>query len=93
MPSQLSAEAKKILATLWERQRFHFQDDYSKRWSFRILPNSPLYGTFTMGFAELLGAGLAGWTRKDGQALLTNEGIDYIKKHPELQESENLYNC
>ena len=34
IPEHLSKEAKKILATLWERQIYHFKDDYSKRWSF-----------------------------------------------------------
>lgn len=31
------------------------------------------------GFVELLKAGLVGWTQKDGQAVLNDEGIDYIK--------------
>lgn len=88
---QLSPEAKKILATLWQRQKHHFGDDFSKRWSFRILPNTDVYGTFMVGFAELLKLGLVGWTPKDGQALLIDKGIEYLKKHSDIQESADVY--
>ena len=91
IPADLSKEAKRILATLWERQTHHFKDDYTRRWSFRIMPNSHAYGIFMMGFAELLAPGLVGWTEKDGQALLTDKGIEYVKAHPEIQESEDRY--
>ncbi|MFA6176693.1 MAG: hypothetical protein WC765_08965 [Phycisphaerae bacterium] len=89
--ADLSTEAKKILSTIWEWQTYHFKDDYSKRWSFRILPNAEGYGIFMLGFAELLKLSLVDWTRKDGQALLTNKGIEYLKKHPEIQDSEDRY--
>jgi len=91
IPAELSKEAKKILATLWERQTYHFKDDHSGRWSFRILPNAPGYGIFMLGFAELLKLGLVGWTQKDGQALLTDKGIKYVKEHSEIQQSEDMY--
>ncbi len=86
-----SADAKRILATIWQHQKKNFGDDFSKLWSFRVLPNSEVYGTFMVGFAELLKLGLVGWTRKDGQALLTEKGIEYLKKHPELQKSSDVY--
>ncbi len=88
---QLSPEAKKILSTLWQHQKYHFGDDFSKRWSFRILPNTEVYGTFMLGFAELLKLGLVGWTPKDGQALLIDKGIEYLKSHPEIQQSGDVY--
>ena len=88
---KLSTEAKKILATLWQRQKHHFKDDFTGRWSFRILPNAEGYGIFTLGFAELLKLGLVGWTRKDGQALLADKGIEYLKKHDEIQKSNDVY--
>ncbi|MHC4397052.1 MAG: hypothetical protein ACYS1A_15540 [Planctomycetota bacterium] len=91
IPTELSKEAKKILATLWERQTYHFKDDFSQRWSFRILPIAEGYGIFMLGFAELLKLGLAGWTPKHGQALLTDKGIQYLKEHPEIQESDDVY--
>ncbi len=87
-PAELSTEAKKILATLWQHQKKNFGDDFSKRWSFRILPNVKEYGTFMVGFAELLKLGLVGWTPKDGQALLIDKGIEYIKKHPDIQSAD-----
>jgi hypothetical protein len=91
MPAKLSEDANRNLTTLWEGQKYHFKDDYSRRWSFRMMPNSHVYGTFMMGFAELLGSGLVDWTSKDGQALLTDKGIEYIKAHPEIQTSNDRY--
>jgi hypothetical protein len=91
IPDDLSREAKKILATLWQGQVRNFNEDFSKRWSFRLLPNAQRYGAFMVGFAQLLDAGLVAWTEKDGQAFLTNEGIDYIKKHPDVQGSDDRY--
>jgi hypothetical protein len=91
VPPELSPEAKRILATLWQRQTYHFKDDFSKRWSFRVIPDSDLYGAFMVGFAELLKLGLVGWTRKDGQAILTPKGIEYAKEHGEIRESEDIY--
>lgn len=90
-PTNLSKEAKKILATLWQRQKHHFKDDFTGRWSFRVTPNAEGYGIFMLGFAELLKFDLVDWTRKDGQALLTNKGIEYLKKHPEIQEFDDVY--
>jgi hypothetical protein len=90
-PAELSKEAKKILATLWERQTYHFKENFSRRWSFRILPNAEGYGIFIVGFAELIKTGLVGWTPKDGQAILSDKGIEYIKEHREIQESEDIY--
>jgi hypothetical protein len=87
----LSGEARKTLATLWERQTFHFKEDYSRRWSFRVLPCAPGYGLFMIGFAELLNLGLVTWTEKDGQAVLSNAGIEYMKKHPDIQGSTDRY--
>jgi len=90
-PAELSNEATRILATIWQRQKHHFKDDFSKRWSFRVLPNVEGYGIFMLGFAELLKLGLVGWTRKDGQALLTDKGVEYLKEHPEIQDSDDVY--
>jgi hypothetical protein len=91
MPTELTKEAKKILATLWERQTYHFKDDFSRRWSFRILPSAEGYGNFMLGFAELLKSGLVDWTRKDGQAILSDKGIEYLKEHSEIRESDDIY--
>ena len=90
-PAQLSKEATRILATLWNGQKRHFKDDFTGRWSFRVLPNAHEYGEFMLGFSELLRLGLIGWTRKDGQALLTDKGVEYLKNHPEIQESADVY--
>lgn len=91
IPTELSKEAKRILATLWQRQKHHFKDDFSRRWSFRVIPIAEGYGIFMLGFAELLKLGLVGWTPKDGQALLTDKGVEYLKAHPEIQKSDDVY--
>lgn len=89
--AELSKEAKKILATLWKGQKRHFEDDFTRRWSFRVIPIAYEYGGFILGFAELLRLGLIGWTRKNGQAVLTDKGIEYVKKNPKLQKSDDIY--
>ena len=91
IPTELSNEAKKILATLWQRQKHHFKDDLTGRWSFRILPSAEGYGIFMLGFAELLKSGFVSWTRRDGHAFLTNKGMIHLKEHPEIQESDDVY--
>jgi len=91
IPTELSREAKRILATLWKYQQKTFQDDLSRRWGFRILPNTKAYGTFIIGFAELIELGLVAWTPKDGHCMLTDKGIDFVKAHPNLQKSDDIY--
>jgi len=90
-PVELPPEAKKILATLWQRQKYHFKDDFTGRWSFRVLPGAEGYGNFMLGFADLLKLGLVGWTPKNGQVLLTDKGIEYLKRHNEIQVSDKVY--
>ena len=90
-PPDLLKESKRILATLWQRQKHHFKEDFTGRWSFRVLPNAEGYGNFMLGFAELLKLGFVSWTRKDGQAFLTDKGIEYLKEHPEIQDSDDVY--
>ena len=90
-PNELSKDAKRILVTLWKHQTKNFKDDFTRRWSFRVLPPSEAYGSFMIGFAELLRSGIVSWTHKDGQAVLTDKGIEYVKKYPELQESDDIY--
>ena len=48
-----------MLATLWQHQRFHFKDDYSKRWTFVVSPGSIEFPNYLRGLAELVGSGLA----------------------------------
>jgi hypothetical protein len=92
-PIILLKDARKVLATLYDGQLRHFgEEGISKgQWSFRVLPHSPIYGNFTVGFAQLLGLGLAGWEQKNGQAVLTQKGFEYAKEHPEIRDSEDIY--
>jgi hypothetical protein len=85
-----SPHAVKILATLWRYQKQIFGDDHSKRWTFAVFPNAPVYLSYLTGLLELLNAGLVALL-PDYQVLLTNEGIHYIEKHPEIQADENVY--
>ena len=92
-PVILLKDARKVLTTLFDGQLRHFgEEDISKgQWSFRVLPHSPEYGNFMVGFAQLLELGLAGWERKNGQAVLNKKGWEYAKDHTEISESEDVY--
>lgn len=89
----LLKDARKVLATLYDGQLRHYgEEGISKgQWSFRVLPHSPEYGNFIIGFAQLLGLGLAGWSTKHGQAVLTKKGWEYAKEHSKIRESEDVY--
>jgi hypothetical protein len=88
---EISADGKKILATLWRYQTMHFKDDYSKRWTFSIFPTSSEYIKYMTGLAELLGNGLVTVSSETNQAMLTNEGIVYLRGHTELQSFSDIY--
>ncbi|HCO95061.1 MAG TPA: hypothetical protein DIU00_14100 [Phycisphaerales bacterium] len=92
-PIILLKDARKVLATLFDGQLRHFgEEDISKgQWSFQVLPRSPEYGNFMLGFAQLLELGLAGWEQKNGQAVLTKKGWEYSKEHPKIRYSEDVY--
>ena len=92
-PIILLKDTRKVLSTLFDGQLRHFgEEDISKgQWSFRVLPHSPEYGNFMVGFTQLLTLGLAGWEQKNGQAVLTKKGWEYAKEHPEIRDSEVLY--
>ncbi len=89
----LKPQARRILATLWDGQnRYYPEQGISKgQWAFRITPNAHEYGNFILGFAQLLEFGFIGWETKHGQAVLTERGMEYIKAHPEIQESKDRY--
>ena len=92
-PVILLKDARKVLATLWDGQNRRYPEKgiSEGQWSFRILPHSPEYGNFMVGFAQLLGMGLAGWEGKNGQAVLTQKGWEYAKDHPEIRDSQDVY--
>lgn len=87
----LSDDAKKILATLWRYQKQHFKDDYSRRWTFKILPQAYQYSSYLSGLGELLKRGLAVVSPENEQCMLTNEGIDFITKNVEIQNTKDIY--
>lgn len=90
--NQMSSEAKKILATLWRYQKQNFKDDYSKRWTFLIYPDSVGFAQYLKGVAELVDRGLITVRSDNNQVLLTNNGIHYVEQNVELQNSSDIYN-
>jgi hypothetical protein len=88
---ELTDEGKKILATLWKYQKIYFKDDYSRRWTFSIFPNSSAYPGFIRGLAELLNLGLVSISLDTNQVLLTNEGIGYIENNPVIEKINDIY--
>ncbi len=91
VPADLTEEAKRILATLWMGQTRHFKGISEGQWSFRILPSVYQYGNFIVGFAELLKSGFIGWECKNGQAVLTKKGFEFIKENREIREFKDVY--
>jgi len=89
--STLTAESKKILATLWKYQKQTFKDDYTKRWMFRLFSNAVHYSTYLTAVAELLKTGLVALDPEKDYLMLTNEGISFIDKNEELQNYTDIY--
>lgn len=89
--SALSAESKKILATLWKYQKQTFKDDYTKRWMFRLFPNAVHYSTYLTAVAELLKTGLVSLDLEKDYLMLTNEGISFIDNNTELKNYSDIY--
>jgi len=87
----VSSDARKILATLWRYQKQHFKEDYSKRWTFAVFPSAPAYSSYLSGLAELLKRGMVVVSPQNQQCMLTNEGIAFIQRHPEIQNDEDIY--
>ena len=87
----LSDDAKKILATLWKYQKQHFKDEYSRRWTFRVFPNAYQYSSYLSGISELIKSGLVVVSPENEQCMLTNEGISFIVRNTDIQNTEDIY--
>jgi hypothetical protein len=75
----LTNDEKKILRTLWRYQKLSFQEDYSKRWTFKVFANTPEYPMFLIAVSGLLRKGLVSINPENEQCALTNEGIILMK--------------
>jgi len=76
---QPSAEAKKLLATLWKYQLGHAGRDMHSRWLMGLPPTSSgtSYPMFYRGLAELLDVGLAEVARSQLMVMLSNDAFAY----------------
>jgi hypothetical protein len=90
-PKELTTDARKVLATLWQHQRFHFKDDYSKRWTFAVTPGSVSFPSYLRGVAELVGSGLASVVPETWHCVLTDPGIQYCRKDGSLDTATDTY--
>ena len=90
-PKELSADARKVLATLWQHQRFHFKDDYSKRWTFVVSLAAVEFPNYLRGVAELVSSGLASVVPETWHCALTNPGIEYCQKDKSLETAIDTY--
>jgi hypothetical protein len=90
-PKALSADARKVLATLWQHQTFHFKDDYSKRWTFVVSPASVEFPNYLRGVAELVSNGLASVVPETWHCALTNPGIEYCRRDRSLETAVDTY--
>jgi hypothetical protein len=90
-PRELSGDAKKVLATLWQHQRVHFADDYSRRWTFVVSPGSIEFPNYLRGLAELVGSGLVSVVPDTWHCVSTNPGIEYCQRDSSLDTATDTY--
>jgi hypothetical protein len=83
LDGKLSFAAKTVLSTLWKHQQTYYGDDPSKgRWSFAVGPASPLFLQYMRGVSELMERGFALVLPTNGQAVLTDSGINFCQENP-----------
>ena len=76
---------------MWNYQKLHFKEDYSKRWTFTVYPSSPEYPNFLSGLSEVVNKGLVIVSPNNFQCMLTNDGLAYIKERNDIKDFEDLY--
>ena len=83
LDGKLSFAAKTVLSTLWKHQQTYYGDDPSKgRWSFAVGPASPLFLQYMRGLSELMEEGFVLVLPTNGQAVLTDWGINFCQENP-----------
>ena len=90
-PKELSPDARKVLATLWQHQRFHLKDDYSRRWTFVVSPGAVDFPNYLRGVGELVGNGLVSVVPETWHCALTNPGIQYCQKDKSLETASDTW--
>ncbi len=90
LDSELSAEAIKILTTLWRYQKQHFEKDRSNRWTFIVSPTAHLFPEYFRGTRELFDKGLISFA-PDYHIMLTNEGLNFTENNEDVQQYKDLY--
>lgn len=88
--SELPPEAKKILATLGRYQKQHFQNNQENRWTFTVSPTVNLYEHYLKGITYLYSRGLI-TIGHNHHIMLTNEGLDYVKRHSDILNNQDIY--
>lgn len=87
----LTNDEKKIIRTLWRYQKLNFQDDYTRRWTFKVFANTPEYPTFLIAVSELLRKGIISVNSENDQCALTNEGIILMRSIGEKADIGDFY--
>jgi hypothetical protein len=83
LDGKLSFAAKTVLSTLWKHQQTYYGNDLSKgRWSFAVGPASPLFLQYMRGVSELMERGFVLVLPTNGQAVLTDSGINFCQENP-----------
>src|SRR5579859_76619 len=86
-----SADALKVLATLWRYQRQAFGSDLTKRWTFTVHPSAREYPRFLAGLSETVNRGWVAVSPETRQCMLTNEGLAYVESNPSVREHADIY--
>jgi len=86
-----SADAMKVLATLWRYQRQSFGSDTTKRWTFTVHPFTREYPRFLTGLSEAVNRGWVAVSPETHQCMLTNDGLAYIESNQAVQQHADVY--
>ena len=90
-PATLSADARKVLATLWRYQRATFGNDKTRRWTFAVQPFAPEFPAYLLGVADAVRWGLVVVAPNTHQCMLTNDGLAFVEKDGGLGDDADHY--
>lgn len=80
--SEPTNEAWDLLATLWKYQKQDFGDDKTKKWFLSILPQTPDFADFCLGFSTLYHLRLI-HVGHGFQTALTDKGYQFCEQNKE----------
>lgn len=89
---QLPSDARRVLATLWQKQNECFPHFTNERWTFIDPPGTPTFPYFQRGVSELIAKNYAAINHPNGHVMLTDAGIGFCREHSaEINSYPDIY--